>query len=210
MDSILNEMIKHGRYFLLPSLEKIFNDILNSGKFPTEWNIGVIKPIYKKKGDRRSPANYRGITFTSCLGKLFTSILQSRLNKYIEIHKILNPEQFGFRPNARTTDSLFILQQLLHKYTKQHEKLYVGFIDYEKAFDSVWQSGMIHKLQKEGIQGKFLKVIKSMYLLWFNFILGLIFISLSFKLIIIYYHAQKQRKIKIKPRIKLNHNIFIN
>ena len=100
---------------------------------------------------------------TSCLGKLFTSILQSRLNKYIEIHNILNPEQFGFRPNARTTDSLFILQQLLHKYTKQHEKLYVGFIDHEKAFDSVWQSGMIHKLQKEGIKGKFLQVIKSMY-----------------------------------------------
>ena len=55
VDSILNEMIKHGRYFLLPSLEQSFNDILNSGKFPTEWNIGVIKPIYKKKGDRRSP-----------------------------------------------------------------------------------------------------------------------------------------------------------
>ena len=75
----------------------------------------------------------------------------------------LNPEQCGFRPNARTTVSLFVLQKLLHKYTKQHEKLYVGFIDYEKAFDSVWQSGMIHKLQKEGIKGKFLKVIKSMY-----------------------------------------------
>ena len=55
------------------------------------------------------------------------------------------------------------MQQLLHKYTKQHEKLSVGFIDYEKAFDSVWQSGMIHKLQTEGIKGKFLKVIKSMY-----------------------------------------------
>ena len=66
MDSILNEMIKHGRYFLLPSLEKIFNDILNSGKFPTEWNIGAIKPIYRKKGDRRTPENYRGITLTSC------------------------------------------------------------------------------------------------------------------------------------------------
>ena len=46
-------------------------------------------------------------------------------------------------------------------------------------------------------------------MLWFNFILGLIFIFLCFKLIIIYYHAQKQRKIKIKPRIKLNHNIHI-
>ena len=45
-------------------------------------------------------------------------------------------------------------------------------------------------------------------MLRFNFILGLIFISLCFKLIIIYYHAQKQREIKIKPRIKLNHNIY--
>ena len=46
-------------------------------------------------------------------------------------------------------------------------------------------------------------------MLWFNFIRGLIFISLCFKLIIIYYHTQKQRKIKIKPRIKLNHNMYI-
>ena len=102
-----------------------------------EWNKGVIKAIYEKKGDKKCPANYRGITLTSCLGKLFTSILQNRLNKFIQQHNILNPEQFEFRPYARTTDSPFILRQLLHRYTKQHKKLYVGFIDYEKAFDSV-------------------------------------------------------------------------
>ena len=163
MDCILNEMIKHGRYYLMPSLEKLFNDILDSGTFPTHWNIGVIKPLYKRKGDKRSPANYRGITLTSCLGKLFTSILQSRLNKFIEQHNILNPEQFRFRPNSRTTDSLFILQQLINKYKKQHKKLYVGFIDYKKAFDSVWQSGLIYKLYQYGVKGKFIKVIKSMY-----------------------------------------------
>jgi len=91
------------------------------------------------------------------------SILQDRSDKFIEQDNILNPEQFGFRPNTRTTDSLFILRQLLHKNTKQHNKLYVGFIDYEKAFYSVWQYGMIHKLYKYGIQGKFLNVIKSLY-----------------------------------------------
>ena len=48
------------------------------------------------------------------------------------------------------------------------------------------------------------------YMLWFNFILGLNFIFLCFKLIIIHYHTQKQREIKFKPRIKLNHNIYIN
>ena len=54
------------------------------------------------------------------------------------------------------------------------------------------------------------KTIHSMavYMLWFNFIPGLIFIFFCFKLIIIYYHTQKQKKIKIKPRIKLNHNIY--
>ena len=45
-------------------------------------------------------------------------------------------------------------------------------------------------------------------MLWFNFVLGLISIFLCSKFIIIHYHNQKQRKIKIKPRIKLNHNIY--
>ena len=49
MDSILNEIIKHGRYFLLSSLEKIFNDILNSGKFPTGWNIGARDKTHLQK-----------------------------------------------------------------------------------------------------------------------------------------------------------------
>ena len=47
------------------------------------------------------------------------------------------------------------------------------------------------------------------YLLWFNFILGLNFIFYCFKLIIIHNHTQKQREMKFKPRTKLNYNIFI-
>ena len=46
------------------------------------------------------------------------------------------------------------------------------------------------------------------YMLWFNFILGLNFNFFCFKLTIIYYHYPKQKEIKFKPRIKLNHNIF--
>ena len=50
-------------------------------------------------------------------------------------------------------------------------------------------------------------------MLWFNFILGLNFVFFCFKLIIVHYHTnnyhtQKQNKIKFKPRIKLNHNIY--
>ena len=66
----------------------------------------VIKPIYKKKGDKKCAANYRGSTLTSCLGKLFTSILQNRLNEYIEQHNILNPEQL-----TRTIKSCVKIEQ---------------------------------------------------------------------------------------------------
>ena len=47
-----------------------------------------------------------------------------------------------------------------------------------------------------------------LYMLWFNFFLGLNFIGLVLKLIIIHYHTPKQRTIKFKPRKKLNHNIY--
>ena len=49
-------------------------------------------------------------------------------------------------------------------------------------------------------------------MLWFNlfnFFFGLNFISLCYKLIIMHYHTPKQREIRFKPRIKLNHNIKI-
>lgn len=162
IDGIVNEMIKVGRFYLVPIFKKVFNDILNSGHFPSIWNIGLIKPIYKK-GDHSSPGNYRGITLTSCLGKLFTSILQTRLTNFLEENHLLNSEQFGFRPNLRTTDNLFILNQLIQKQFASGKKLYVCFIDYEKAFDSVWQPGLLHKITTMGINGKFFNIIQSMY-----------------------------------------------
>lgn len=162
-DGILNEMIKHGRFYLVPLINKLFNDIMNSGSFPKQWNAGIIVPIYKNKGDANSPSNYRGITLASSLGKLFTSILKSRYMNFIEQNNKLNHEQFGFRCNSRTTDSLFIFQQLLYKYFGNKQKVYTCFIDYEKAFDTVWQKGLLFKLSKNGVKGKFYELIRTMH-----------------------------------------------
>ena len=53
-------------------------------------------------------------------------------------------------------------------------------------------------------------ILLLVYVLWFNFIFGLKFISLCFQLIIIHYYTLKQREIKFKPRIKLNHNLYFD
>ena len=53
------------------------------GSFPEIWALGQIIPIYKKKGSKRDPGNYRGITLLSCLGKFFNIILNNRLKKSV-------------------------------------------------------------------------------------------------------------------------------
>ncbi len=84
MDNIINEYIKCTEDLLCPLYVKIFNKILDTGVFPSEWSIGVIIPLYKNKGDPTDTNNYRGITLLSCMGKLFTSILNDHLNQYSE------------------------------------------------------------------------------------------------------------------------------
>ena len=79
--------------------------------------MGYIKPLYKGD-DATDPGNYRGITVMSCLAKLFHSILNNRLQNYLDTNKIINPCHIGFQPNARTVDHLFILRTLIEKYRR--------------------------------------------------------------------------------------------
>lgn len=70
-DRVLNEHICSTINVFLPVFKKLFNVIFDSGIVPDEWLIGIVKPIYKNKGDPTKPENYRPITLLSCLGKLF-------------------------------------------------------------------------------------------------------------------------------------------
>jgi len=162
-DRIRNEMIKASLETLMPLYVKLFNLILKSGQMPDIWCQGLITPIYKS-GDKNDPANYRGICVSSCLGKLFCSILNQRLYSYFEEHKILHNSQIGFLPENRTADHVFTLRTLLDKYVHYHkEKVYACFVDFRKAFDSVWHDGLFYKLLSIGIGGQFYNLIKSLY-----------------------------------------------
>ena len=92
IDNILNEFMLNGNDMLKVVMLKLFNFIFNTGFFPKEWAIGQIIPIHKK-GDKNNLQNYRGITLLSCLGKLFTSLVNYRLNKWAEDNDIFCEQQ---------------------------------------------------------------------------------------------------------------------
>lgn len=161
-DMISNEMIKAASPFITGFLQKLFNKILLSGSYPSLWAKGRIISIHKS-GDKNIPSNYRGITISSSLGKLFNSILNNRLLKFLKDKDVLDKHQIGFQAKCRTTDHLFILKNLIMKFTKAGKPLYLAFIDFKKAFDSIWHDGLLAKLSELGVSTHLYKLIKSMY-----------------------------------------------
>lgn len=164
LDCISNEMLKSGQTKLLPCLSKLFNLCFSNGHYPDSWSKGYISPIFKSN-DPCDPNNYRGITITSNLGKLFNSILNTRLDKFLSENNLIHSSQIGFTKHARPSDHCFILKCLIDKYCSTKEgRLYSCFIDFQKAYDSVIHCGLKLKLLQSNIGTKFYNIIKNMYL----------------------------------------------
>ena len=150
-DQVLNEFIKYGSDILLFPLVKLFNRILTSGSFPNAWKISLMT-FLPKNNEVYNCNNYRCLNLTSCLGKLFTSLLQKRLINYMECNNLYNNFQAGFRPGYRTTDHIYTIKTILNKYLfKKKHKVYACFVYFSKAFDTVWRSGLFKKLLDLGI-----------------------------------------------------------
>lgn len=162
-DLIINEFLKYSTSKLLPIFVSLFNIVFDSGCIPESWSEGFIVPIYKNKGDPANADNYRGITVLSCFGKLFTCILNNRLNSYLENYNVLCEEQAGFRKQYSTNDHIFNLNCLIDLYLRCNKPLYCAFVDYKKAFDSVDRNTLWYKLLQQCIDGKLFKVIHSLY-----------------------------------------------
>ena len=147
-------MLRYGSKFLIPCLHKIVMTISNV--YPECWSVGYITPIHK--GDNtESPDNYRGITITSQVGKVFNDILNDKLEEFLTENEIISKEQIVFTRKCRTSDHIFILKTLIDTYTKEPSgKLFACFVDFRKAFDTVLHSALFIKLSNIGITHRYM------------------------------------------------------
>ena len=130
IDNILTEYIKNTKDLLLPLYTKLFNCVLDAGFLPISWVKGVIIPVFKNKGDPMQTQNYRPITILSCLGKLFTSIINKRLTKYLESNDVLKQNQAGFRSGYCCQDHIFTLHSIIEYLKKKRKQLFCAYIDF--------------------------------------------------------------------------------
>ena len=162
-DNISNEYIKHSMHVCLPLYVKLFNFMFDAGITPEKWSLGIIHPIYKNKGDPQDPDSYRGITLVSCLGKVYTAIINERLNSFANSIELITKSQAGFRKGYSTVDNIFCLYSLIQLYFLSNRKLFCTFVDFRKAFDTIWRVGLWQKIIASNITGKIFITIFNLY-----------------------------------------------
>ena len=164
IDEIPPEVLKLIEPKISTYLLKLFNKIYELGQFPHKWTQAIIVPLFKK-GDTNQPGNYRGISLLCIISKLFTAILNKRLYNWAEQNEKISEEQAGFRKNYSTIDHIYTLHSMIDNclYGRKRSKIYIAFIDFQKAFDTVKREVLWEILKKLNISTKMIKMIKEIY-----------------------------------------------
>lgn len=159
-DGIPNETLKLGRTILTPIITNLFNIIIKEQSVPEQWTKSNIILLYKK-GDPKDIENYRPISLLPSLYKLFSQCILSRISTIIDSNQ--SEEQAGFRRGFSTVDHIQTLESVIEKYKEFQRPLYLAFIDYQKAFDSISHNSIWEALKVNNIDGTYCNLIKNIY-----------------------------------------------
>ena len=161
-DLVSNDILKATSDIISPLLVALFNKILTYETFPEDWSLGIILPLFKS-GDTNDTNCYRGITINSCLSKLFMLLMNNRLQDFCNQHNIIHFNQIGFTKDFRPGDHVFTMKTLIDKSISQKKSLHVCFVDFRKAYDTVWRDGLFTKLLAHNIDIKFVRLLRNIY-----------------------------------------------
>ena len=123
-----------------------------------EWKTSVIVPIFIGKGDVMSCGSYSKVKLQEHAMKIVQRVLERRIQTLINLNKM----QFGFKPGKGTVDAIFIVRRMQEEYKKDN-KLYMCFVDMEKAFDRVPRKVMEWTMRKKGLSVVMVRAVMSLY-----------------------------------------------
>ena len=144
---------------LAPPLLIIWQHSLETGLLPEETALAYITPILKSV-DRSVPANYRPVSLTNHLTKIFERVIRKEIVDHLESQGLMNKTQHGFRAKYST------ITQILSYFDSVLSMLEKGFpvdavyLDFSKAFDKVDHCILLKKVESLGITGKLLQWIQ--------------------------------------------------
>ena len=138
-----------------------FKKCFEIGIVPSMWAGAPIRPIPKSRDrDPCVPLNYRGISLLCTISKVYSSVLNNRINKYFSMVNLLSDYQNGFRKGGSCEDHAFTLSTVLRNIIQAKQSTFIAYIDFEKAFDWVDRNMLFYKLFNYNV---LCKAIEAMY-----------------------------------------------
>ncbi|KAI8484441.1 hypothetical protein Bbelb_378740 [Branchiostoma belcheri] len=159
-DEVPAEAIKADTETAVSMLHSLFNKIWEEERVPAEWKEGILIKL-PKKGDLGDCSNYRGIMLLSVPGKVLNRVLLERMKGAVDDR--LRDQQAGFRKNRSCVDQIATLRIIVEQSLEWNSPLYINFIDFEKAFDSVDRETLWKLMRHYGIPQKIISIIKGTY-----------------------------------------------
>ena len=160
LDDISNSLIKDIANEIIVPLSHTINLSFSSGKFPDILKESKVIPLYKK-GDKTLPENYRPLTLTSNVAKIYEKAYNDRLVNFLLKNEIIVKEQFGFQKNKSTIDAVSLAMETIIQSMNKKEKVAGLFLDMSKAFDCVDHTKLLKILEHYGIRGNALDWIRT-------------------------------------------------
>ena len=152
---------------LIPTLVDIFSFCCAHSAVPHQWKTAAIKLITKGSAveDASNPSNFRPITLTSCIGKIFTTLLRNRWLKFMLLNKYFDTSiQKAFMPSIPgCTEHQLKLCSVLSETQSKHKALAVCWLDIANAYGSVHHSLIQFALQHYHAPLQFLSIVQALY-----------------------------------------------
>ena len=133
--------------------------VLDGKGIPDEGKTSVVVPVFKGKGDVMNCGLYRGVKLLEHGMKIIERVLERRIRALVDFDEA----QFGFMPEKGTIDALFLVQRLQEEHRAKGKRMYMCFVDLEKAFDRVCRRVMEWAMRKKGLPEILVKAVMSLY-----------------------------------------------
>ena len=156
---VTSEMLKLAGESGLEQLTEVFQKIVETEEYPSEWAESLTIPLYKGKGDALSCGQYRGLRLLEHGMKAWERLLLRWLQSVVKI----NSHQCGFTSGKSTSDAIFITRQLQEKYCLKKKELYHIFVDLEKAFDKVPRAAIEWALRRQLVPERLVRLVMGLY-----------------------------------------------
>src|SRR5437868_254533 len=161
LDGLTYEFYKLTEEHIVPALELIFNQVLDTGIMPPSWCKNLIILIPKKSKDLYDINNWRPISLVNCDAKIFMKIIANRLNTICE--KIVPQHQQGFIAKRLITDSALDILTILRNQEDESKNHWMLFVDQQKAFDRISHEFLQIVLKNMNFNKKFRELVGNLF-----------------------------------------------